>query len=65
MNAVQSADALIEGTGEIRGPDGKVKATFTLRGTTKLSEQEVRSALGMKGLNNGSDSLDGGAQRSG
>lgn len=55
--AVGAGPATIRATCVVRGPDGKIKGTFDVHGTTELSETELREALNIKeGSKDGSDS---------
>jgi len=36
---------VVTGRGEVRDKDGNLKATFELRGTTPLTEEELRQRL--------------------
>lgn len=56
-HAVSSGPATVRAVCEVRGPDGQIKGTFTVTGTTELSATELREAFNFKEeMQNGSHS---------
>lgn len=56
---LRTSEAVVNIVATVRSPDGTIKGTVTLVGTTELPESDLRSALNVKENSDGSDPRNG------